>query len=184
MLVTKPYLRERAVEYARKWALSRNPLFIDYTGRGGNCTNFVSQALYAGSCTMNFTPVFGWYYLSESERTASWTGVEYLYNFLLQNTGPGPFARQIPGEEAEVGDVIQFYRDGEGWYHTVLIVGFGEGGIPLVAAQSNDALDRSLDTYSYDQDRFLHIEGVRLLLPDTQDCFEALMEGVAIIPNE
>ena len=78
MLVTKSYIRERAVEYASKWAFSRNPLFYDYTGIGGNCTNFVSQCLYAGSCTMNFTPVYGWYYLSDRERTASWTGVEFV----------------------------------------------------------------------------------------------------------
>ena len=36
MIVEKPYDRERAVEYARRWALSRNPLFIDFTGIGGD----------------------------------------------------------------------------------------------------------------------------------------------------
>ena len=36
MLLTRPYFRERAVEYARRWALSRNPLFIDFTGVGGD----------------------------------------------------------------------------------------------------------------------------------------------------
>ena len=45
MIVTKPYNRARAVEYAQRWALSRNPLFYDFTGGGGNCTNFVSQCL-------------------------------------------------------------------------------------------------------------------------------------------
>ena len=58
MLVTKPYNRERAVEYAKRWALDRNPLFVDFTEIGGNCTNFVSQAVLAGSCTMNYTPDF------------------------------------------------------------------------------------------------------------------------------
>ncbi len=183
MLVTKPYLRERAVEYARKWALSRNPLFIDYTGRGGNCTNFVSQAIYAGSCTMNYTPVFGWYYLTDAERTASWTGVEFFYNYLIENQGPGPFGRQVAAEEVQIGDVIQLYRTQEGWYHSLLVVGFDEAGVPLVAAQSDDALDRPLNTYTYDQDRFLHVEGVRLQTPDTEDCFAALLAGEAIIPG-
>ena len=50
MLITKPYQRERAVEYARRWALDRNPLFADFSGIGGNCTNFVSQCVLAGSC--------------------------------------------------------------------------------------------------------------------------------------
>ena len=39
MIIEFPYDRERAVEYAKKWALSRNPLFLDFTGRGGNCTS-------------------------------------------------------------------------------------------------------------------------------------------------
>ena len=184
MLVTKPYLRERAVEYARKWALSRNPLFTDYTGRGGNCTNFVSQAVYAGSCTMNYTPVYGWYYLTEAMRTASWTGVEFLFNFLTGNEGAGPYGRQVGLEEAEIGDVIQLYRTQEGWYHTMLLIGFDTDGAPLVAAQSDDALDRRLDTYTYDVDRFIHVEGVRLQIPDTEDCFAALLAGTATVPGE
>lgn len=184
MLVTKTYLRERAVTYARKWALSRNPLFVDYTGRGGNCTNFVSQCIYAGSCTMNYTPVYGWYYLTEANRSASWTGVEFLYNFLTTNTGPGPFGREVPLKEAQPGDVIQLYREDEGWYHSLLLIGFDEDGGALVAAQSNDALDRSLSSYTYDQDRFIHIAGVRLTVPDIGDCYESLLDGVAIIPND
>ena len=53
MLIDLPYNRQRAVEYAKKWALSRNPLFADFTGIGGNCTNFVSQCLYAGCGVLN-----------------------------------------------------------------------------------------------------------------------------------
>ncbi len=183
MLVTKPYERERAEAYARRWALSRNPLFIDYTGRGGNCTNFVSQALYAGSCVMNYTPVFGWYYISDSERAAAWTGVEFLYNFLTDNRGVGPYATETDMAGLMIGDVIQLYREEEGWYHTMLVVGFDTDRTPLIAAQSNDALDRRLDTYTYDRDRFLHIEGVRLQMPDTGDCYESILNGIAIIPG-
>lgn len=183
MLVTKPYNRERAIEYARKWAYSRNPLFYDYTGIGGNCTNFVSQSIYAGSCTMNFTPIFGWYYLSSTERTASWTGVDYFYNFMTQNRGVGPFGREVLPADVETGDVIQLGRSEEGFYHTLLVVGF-EGDVPLVAAQSDDAFNRALDTYTYDYARGIHIEGVRLRVADTGDCYDTLLSGEAIIPNE
>ena len=182
MLVTKPYIRERAVEYAAKWAFDRNPLFYDYTGIGGNCTNFVSQSIYAGSCTMNFTPVFGWYFLSDKERTASWTGVEFFYNFLTSNRGPGPFGREVGAEELLTGDVIQLGREGEGYYHTLLVVGFADG-VPLVAAQSDDAYDRALDTYDYDFARYLHIDGVRQTVPGSEDCFESLFNGISIIPT-
>ncbi len=182
MLITKPYNRTNAVEYARRWAFSRNPLYTDYTGKGGNCTNFVSQAVYAGSCTMNYTPVFGWYYLSDAERSAAWTGVVYFYNFMTDNTGPGPFGREVPVEETEIGDVVQLARDETGYYHTLLIVGY-EGEIPLLAAQSDDAFNRPLSTYNYDTARFIHIDGVRMRIPDVSDCFDSLINGVAILPE-
>ena len=182
MLVTKSYIRERAVEYASKWAFSRNPLFYDYTGIGGNCTNFVSQCLYAGSCTMNFTPVYGWSYLSDRERTASWTGVEFLYNFLAGNKGTGPFGHEVGIEELLTGDVVQLGREKEGFYHTLLVVGFSDG-VPLLAAQSNDAFGRPLDSYTYDFARYIHVDGVRQAVPDTGDCFESVYNGIAIIPD-
>lgn len=182
MLITKEYIRERAVEYASRWAFSRNPLFYDYTGIGGNCTNFVSQCVYAGSCTMNFTAIFGWYYLSDKERTASWTGVEFFYNFMTGNKGPGPFGRECTEEELLVGDIIQLGRTEEGYYHTLITVGFAEG-VPLVSSQSNDAFGRPLDSYKYDYARYIHIEGVRQAVPDTGDCYESVLAGIAIIPD-
>jgi hypothetical protein len=72
------YDRESAVQYARRWALGRNPAYYDFENIGGDCTNFVSQCLYAGAGIMNYTPVYGWYFNSLSDRTASWSGVEYL----------------------------------------------------------------------------------------------------------
>ena len=78
----KPYNRAAAVEYARRWAFGRNPAYYDFNNIGGDCTNFASQCIYAGAKIMNFTPTFGWYYKSLNDRTPSWTGVQYLYNFL------------------------------------------------------------------------------------------------------
>ncbi len=180
MILTKPYDRISATEYAKRWAQDRNPLFFDYTGIGGNCTNFVSQCVFAGSCQMNFTPVFGWYYLNEEARTASWTGVEFFYNFITQNKGVGPFGREIMPYEAMLGDVIQLGRTNDGYYHTLLIVGFSENTY-LVAAQSNDAYERPLDTYNYDYLRFIHIEGVRFEAIDSNECLEPLINGEAIL---
>ena len=123
MLVERRYDRDRALTYAREWAMSRNPLFIDYTGFGGDCTNFVSQCLFAGSCRMNFTPVFGWYYLDADSRTASWTGVQYFYNFLTSNRGEGPFGVETDETNLRVGDVVQLQNEGGAYYHTLLVSG-------------------------------------------------------------
>jgi len=183
MLVTKPYSRERAVEYARKWALDRNPLFFDFTGRGGNCTNFVSQAVLAGSCTMNYTPDFGWYYVSPENRAPAWSGVDYFYDFMTgapafaaQNGGVGPFAKEVAREAVEVGDVVQLVNRSGDWYHTLIISAL-DGEEILVCAQSDDALDRPLSSYTNAAGkRFLHFEGVRIEIDDSR-CFETLLAG-------
>ncbi len=95
-----PYERSAVVEYAKKWALPRNPAYLDFEELGGDCTNFASQCIYAGSGVMNWTPVMGWYYASSNHRTASWTGVEYLYRFLTSNQGPGPYAEEVDATDA------------------------------------------------------------------------------------
>ena len=85
------YNREKAVAYAEKWALSRNPQYYDFDSLGGDCTNFISQCLYSGAGIMNYAPTFGWYYNSLNDRSPSWTSVEYLYNFITSNKSAGPF---------------------------------------------------------------------------------------------
>jgi hypothetical protein len=154
------YDRASAVSYARRWALSRNPAYYDFESIGGDCTNFISQCLYAGSGIMNYTPVYGWYYISASERSAAWSGVEYLYNFLVTNTSVGPYARVVYESEVAAGDIIQLGKADGDFYHTLFILET-EPEI-LVAAHTYDALNRPLSSYSYDIARFLHIDGVRV----------------------
>ncbi|MFA5562144.1 MAG: amidase domain-containing protein [Eubacteriales bacterium] len=182
MLVIKPYHRDHAAEYAARRSLTRNPLYAGEAERGEGGANFVSQCLYAGSCTMNFTPVLGWYYLSESAYTDSWVRVETLYRFLLCNGGPGPFGRRAAMEELAVGDVIFLGRNGEGYFQAVLVVG-DEGEAPLVATHGEDVFSVPLDRYRYDYAGLVRIEGVRQRLPAMQDCFHSFLEGIAIIPE-
>ena len=172
MILEKPYIRERAVEYARKYALTRNPLFPTFAGIGGNCTNFVSQCVLAGSCVMNFTPVFGWYYLSLNRRSASWTGVDFFYDFMTQNTEVGPYGSEIGLEDAKIGDVIQL-SNGQNYYHSLIISEIADGEI-YICANSNDALDRPLSSYEYSGLRVIHINGVRYDSRFIIDCFDSL----------
>lgn len=155
------YNREAAVDYARRWAFGRNPDYYDFSGIGGDCTNFTSQCIYAGAGVMNFTPTFGWYYKSLNDRSPSWTGVEYLYNFLTGNDkGVGPFAKEVPLNELEVGDIVQLGRSTGDFYHSPVVVAIRNGMI-FVAAHSYDAYNRPLASYNYDRVRGIHILGVR-----------------------
>ena len=158
------YNRDAAVAYARRWAFDRNPAYYDFEELGGNCTNFASQCIYAGSGVMNYTPVTGWFYISTDNRTASWTGVQYLYEFLVNNKGPGPYAKEVDVSQIERGDIVQISFDGETFAHTPVVISVGSPPSPsniLVAANSYDSLDRPLDTYDYKKIRYIHIEGVR-----------------------
>ncbi|NLZ46151.1 MAG: amidase domain-containing protein [Clostridiales bacterium] len=154
------YNRLSVVNYARKWAFERNPAYYDFENLGGDCTNFASQCIYAGAGVMNPTPTIGWYYYSLNNRTPSWTGVEYLYNFLVNNKGVGPYGKEVTQREAEVGDVLQLGDENGHFYHTPVIVG-KMGNRIFVAAHTYDAYMRPLDDYVYENVRFIHILGVR-----------------------
>lgn len=182
MLANIEYDRERAVQYARRWALDRNPLFFDFAGRGGDCTNFVSQCILAGSCVMNFTPDFGWYFISSDDRAPSWTSVEFFYDFMTGapafadvNGGTGPYGFEVPRYGVMPGDAVQL-ADSEGdFYHTLMVTAV-EGNEIFVAAHTDDALDRRLSTYNYASVRFIHIAGVRVEVGG-EECFDALISG-------
>ena len=156
------YNRQKAVEYARKWALSRNPCYADFSAIGGNCTAFVSQCLFSGCEVMNFTPIYGWYYVSLSDRTPSWSGVEFLYNFLTTNKERAVFGHEAQISETMPGDVIQLQNEDGRFYHSVIVTKTGQNPNPqniLVASQSNDALDKVLRNYPYFNFRIIHIDG-------------------------
>jgi hypothetical protein len=158
-----PYDLIAAVSYAHRWAFGRNPQFYDYEEIGGDCTNFASQCLYAGTGVMNYTPVYGWYYINANEKAPAWTGVEYFYNFLTRKElSPGPFAHEVGIRSLQPGDFVQFNFKGEIFSHTPVVVSIGYPATPdnvLVAAHSYDADDRPLSTYTYQSIRYLHVLG-------------------------
>ena len=89
MLKEREYDRRRAREYARRWAYGRNPLFYNFTGIGGDCTNFISQCILAGCCTMNCRETFGWYYHSPRLRAARDPAPDCFANLLTGTALPG-----------------------------------------------------------------------------------------------
>lgn len=159
-----PYDRETAVAYAHRWAYHRNPDYYNFDELGGDCTNFASQCLYAGSGVMNYTPTFGWYYNSQYSRAPAWTGVEFFYNFLTRKKeSPGPVGRQADMAEVQPGDFVQLRFAAGPFAHNPVVVAVGSPSSLdsiLVAAHSEDSDNRPLSTYPIAEARFLHILGV------------------------
>ncbi len=170
-IIMMPYNREAAVAYAHRWAYGRNPRYYDYEGIGGDCTNFASQCIYAGSNIMNYTPDYGWYYINANNKAPAWTGVQYLYQFLTRSEqSVGPVAVEVSSSDILPGDVVQLSFNGRTFSHTPVVVSvqppYRLEDI-FVAAHSQDSDNRPLDTYQFSDIRFLHILGVnKPSLPD------------------
>jgi hypothetical protein len=160
----KPYDRDAAVKYARQWALRRNPEYAAFDKPGSDCTNFASQCVFSGAGVMNFTPDVGWFYQSFRQRSAPWSGVTYLYQFLTNNNGPGPFGRNLPLFMAQPGDILQLNLDGKKFEHSTVVTEVGDPPSPetiKVAAHSEDTDGKKLSEYEYQSFRLIHIDGVR-----------------------
>ena len=155
----KIYNRERAIEYAKLWAKKRNPIYFNFDTLGGDCTNYVSQCIFAGSNVMNYDATHGWFYISPSNRSYSWTSTEFLYTFLTNNTKNGPFGKDIPVDIASIGDIIQFGNETK-FYHSAIVVNTSND--IYVAAHTKDSYMRKLSSYNHLKVRCIHIEGIRL----------------------
>lgn len=157
--MAREYNRKDVVSYARQWAYGRNPKYYNYDGLGGDCTNFASQCIFAGSRIMNYTKTFGWYYNNANDKSPSWTGVEYLYDFLTRRNGIGPIGKQVNKRDVMIGDIIQLSFTNNNYAHSLVITKIEDNDI-YVTTHTFDNLDRLLNLYSYDNIRFIHIENV------------------------
>jgi hypothetical protein len=93
---THPYDRTGAVAYAVAHANNYNlENYPTYAGAGGDCTNFVSQAIYEGGNASMFIPSPlpppapdgkpGWYLISEGQRASAWNDVNFFIPLSLAN---------------------------------------------------------------------------------------------------
>ncbi|NLB18137.1 MAG: amidase domain-containing protein [Syntrophomonadaceae bacterium] len=160
----RTYNRAAAVAYAHEWAYSRNPRYYDFSGIGGDCTNYASQVLYAGSQVMNYSSDNPWYYNNLNSRSPSWTDVDLLHKFLVTNRTRGPYAIETDVSRMSPGDIIQLSFVGRNDFnHSPVVVAVGNPpqlNNILIAAHSADRDHYPLTNYHWLHIRFLHILGV------------------------
>lgn len=96
--------------------------------------------------------------------SANWSGVNYLYNFLINNKDKGPYGKTVNAEETIPGDIVQLGFDGKAFQHTLFIVEtdntYNLDNIK-VAAHTFDSDYKAISSYVYKEIRFIHIEGIR-----------------------
>lgn len=143
------YSRQEAVEYADRWWDSFNPEFEQFEV---NCTNYVSQCLFAGGAPINYTGKrgSGWWYKGYVNGTEQWSyswavSAALERHLTLSTSGLRATVVDRP-EQLELGDVIIYDWDGDGRYqHSSIVTAFDAGGMPLVNANTTPSRHRYWD---------------------------------------
>lgn len=138
------YNRERAVQYAEQYWNQYNPAYRYFAE--DDCTNFVSQVLYAGGLSMEMSnsPSRGWWYRQSGDKkdrwSYSWTVANALYQYLNQGKRAVRYNR---ADQLTIGDVICYDWEGDGrWNHNTVVTLIDGRGIPFVSAHSYNAHHR------------------------------------------
>lgn len=162
------YRREDAVAYADRWWKDGNPEFETFDV---DCTNYVSQCLFAGGAPINYTGKreTGWWYKGYQGKqewwSFSWAVSDSLQRYLSGSRSSGLRAEVMERpEQLMLGDIIQYDWDGNGHYqHSTIVTAFDAGGMPLVNARTVSSRHRFWDyqdSYAWTDKtayRFFHI---------------------------
>lgn len=144
------YNRELAVMYANRWWDGANPEFIRFEV---DCSNYVSQCLFAGGAPMNYTGrrESGWWYKGRYKNQELWSYSWAVANSLQLYLGMGgkshlrATAVGSP-RELTLGDVICYDWDGDNRYeHSTVVTAIDADGMPLVNAHTTDSKHRYWD---------------------------------------
>ncbi|MFC4767626.1 amidase domain-containing protein [Effusibacillus consociatus] len=158
--------RRKAQRYAELWWNGFNPQYKQFEV---DCTNYVSQCLYAGGMPMAYHSRRdrGWWYRGQG-KTANWSyswAVAHSLRYYLEASGRTTVV--LDPQQLMIGDVICYDWDGDGrWQHNTIVVGFDRSGMPLVNAHTVASQHRYWDykdSYAWTERtryRFFHIRDV------------------------
>lgn len=162
VLLSSTYNRVAARDYADQYWTNYNNKYMDFTNLGGDCTNYVSQAMRAGGAPDDFSGTQGsqwWYDLSTHQYTPSWTSVNQLYEYLLFNTNGGPVGVVTNNlYYVNVADIVQFKLSGSNWIHSAIVTHVEYEDMPYiyVNAHTNDRYRYWIENYPGEK-RFIRI---------------------------
>lgn len=135
------YNREAAVAYANKWWNAYNPKYETFRV---DCTNYISQCLFAGGAPMRGSPVReeGWWYTG-GMWSFSWS-VAHSLRWYLSTSNEGLTASEVDSaKELMPGDIICYDFEGdERWDHNTIVVAKDKDNMPLVNAHTDNSRNR------------------------------------------
>lgn len=122
--------KSKVVEYAERYALNYNKEYLSFDGKGGDCSNFVSQCIYAGGLPRTET----W-----KPYTGVWIRVVELRDYLINNNLAYEKFYFVPNI---IGSVVQFYNPlEESWAHSGIINYYTKSGDYLYSCHSINKLN-------------------------------------------
>lgn len=162
------YRRDLVGAYADRWWNEANPAYENFEV---NCTNYVSQCVFAGNAPMNYTGRrdTGWWYRGYSggreNWSYSWAVANALKNYLSASHKSGFRATVVDSaDQLALGDVIIYDWSGDNRYqHSTVVTAFDSAGMPLVNANTVPSRHRYWDyqdSYAWTENtkyRFFHI---------------------------
>lgn len=116
------YNATKAVKYAIKYAKKPNKDY--YYFKGQDCTNYISQCLYAGGIKMHSGKSKTdtcWFYKTGNNRSSSWTGAEQFRKYLNRSSSKIK-KKKTNWLNVQKGDIIQLTLDGKA-YHSLIVTG-------------------------------------------------------------
>lgn len=132
------YNRREAVRYAELWWNSYNPKYKNFSV---NCTNYVSQCLFAGGAPMWGTPnrSEGWWYTGKEDGWSfSWAVAHSLMWYLAGSDHGLQAVQKERASDLTLGDVICYDFSGDDrWDHTTIVTSKDASGEPLVNAHTD-----------------------------------------------
>ncbi|NLP49548.1 amidase domain-containing protein [Bacillus sp. RO1] len=129
------YSRMEAVRYAEQYWNSYNPQFKKFEV---NCTNYISQCLYAGGAPMvGYPKKSGGWWMRNNDWSYTWA-VAHALRWYLPNAKQGLKAKEVSNvSQLMPGDVICYDFEGDGRFdHNTIVVAKDENGEPLVNANT------------------------------------------------
>ena len=126
------YSPDGAAAYADTYWSNYNPAYSDYNSIGGDCANFVSQAIHAGGMPMDED----WFWRSYGDRSSSWAYVPAQRSYFAAK---GKLIDNPSSSQILKGNPVWYYNSSSGRYsHAAICVGTNSAGTPIVDAHNND----------------------------------------------